>query len=368
MFEWLRHRGLIAAADVLAGDASVTPRHSRNANFAVTAGDRSWFVKQAERVGPVHGPSVDVEARVLELIAASPAFAELAPFVPRLPVGASGGVLITELLEGETLRAAVRALATRSVPPAQVVGTVRDAAPSTDLATAGAMLGRSLATLHEAPLDAVSPLERTGHVHRTLPWFLHIAERSDARDGAHPDSLGGTLRALVIEHGFAEPLAAIVADWRRDAFIHGDIKGENVVLTPNGPVLTDWETADVGDADWDVAGLLHTCLALWVVSMPAEEALDGATLATRAGLDPDAMAPMLRGFWKAYAGARGFASDDHVRLERVARLTAGRLVQAAAEHSSDDTLSASARRLLQIARHTLDEPLEMLDEVLGMGS
>ena len=363
VFEWLRHRGLVHPTDVVAGAVSVTPRHSRNANFAVVAGDRAWFVKQGERVGPVHGPSVDVEAAVLELIASSPAFAALVPAVPRRAgPAATGGVLITELLGGETLRSALRAEAMKT-PPTSAGERRVGAGVASDLVSVGDALGRVLGALHEVPLEAVRTLEEGGRIHHAVPWFLTIAEREDA----HPDSLGGRLRALVIEHGFAEPFAAAVGDWRRDAFTHGDVKGENVVLTANGPVLTDWETADVGDGDWDVAGLLHACLALWVVSMPGGGGLDGAALAARADVDPDAMKPMLRAFWGAYATARGVVPDDRARLERVARLVAARLVQGAAEHS-DGVPSAPALRLLQIARHLVDEPLAVLDELLGLGA
>lgn len=116
-----------------------------------------------------------------------------------------------------------------------------------------AEVGRLLAVVHTADASAWEcPVRR--------PWIL------DVPAGRIPAMYDGNLPAIRLVEQIAQPgpIAATIADldreWAARAVIHGDVKFDNILVTPDGMFLVDWELAGPGDPAWDLAGVVDGLL------------------------------------------------------------------------------------------------------------
>jgi hypothetical protein len=161
------------------------------------------------------------------------------------------------------------------------------------------------------------------------------------------------LAAARSDRDLMQSITELRREWRFEHLIHGDIRGANVlVFESEGHRLAfrliDWELADVGDAAWDVAGVVQHALLHWLESV---------------WHDPSAWEVpwevarrWVQSFWEAYAQAREFDEGKAIEeYRRVTRFAGMRLLQSALEHAYEaDTLNAMARHLLEWGRRILD--------------
>jgi aminoglycoside phosphotransferase (APT) family kinase protein len=157
--------------------------------------------------------------------------------------------------------------------------------------------------------------------------------------------------------------------------IHGDIKWENVIIQPRDPEnseqnlrLIDWETADLGDAAWDVGGALQSYLSFWVFSMPVTSEAKAPELVEHAKLPLEAMQPSIRRFWKMYVDSMqltGAAAAEW--LERSIKFAAARMIQTAYEYMYySPQLTPSAVYLLQVSLNILTNPTRAISDLLNL--
>lgn len=309
--------GLLSTGDVVDGDLTVHDLSRSNAVWLVDGGPGLRYVVK------VSGPERDdlqgssrVEAQLYEGVAADPVLRAEAP-LPML-VGRYGDLLVLAPV-GEDIGLG---LAQR----------LRDkGATARDGRLFGDALGRWRAVAGRLP--------RTGLAGRR-PWVMTAlhGDRPPFLD-EHPGTrrLGELLRP---EPVLREALAGAASGWRRDAVIHGDVRWDNAVVATDPAsgaerlLLVDLEFADVGEAAWDLAGVLAEPLSV---------------AATEGGVGPDetfrvpdrrgvgrhlrALRPFLGCFASAYRGAAGPATADD-DLDRAAGLVPARLVQIAFQHAA----------------------------------
>jgi len=241
----------------------------------------------------------------------------------------------------------------------------------TDLA--GEELGSALGTYHagitlargnETPDVAVFP--------KCAPWILSFHHQSFPTSEL-ARSLAQLRTVLQDFAGFAERLDQLRTDWRIDCLIHGDIRWENCLLYPDPAhggrlhfKLIDWETADFGDACWDIGGVLQAYLSSWVFSMPDGNEIPARELVARARYPMDQMQSAVDAFWRAYISRRGLAERaSRDLLIRSMTFAAARLVQTAGEFSMHGAqLSQYAVRLLQLSYNILESPSEGVERLL----
>jgi aminoglycoside phosphotransferase (APT) family kinase protein len=146
--------------------------------------------------------------------------------------------------------------------------------------------------------------------------------------------------------------------------MHGDIKSDNVLVVPPAEGqggsrvrLVDWELAQVGDAAWDVAGMLQDFVMFWVLSMPGDAA-SADEMANRARYPISALQPAVRAFWRAYRDAAGLAAGEaEATLRRAVRFAGARLIQSAYEMGqASHALPRASVLLLQISANLLAQP------------
>jgi hypothetical protein len=343
---YLLHRGLLHAADVVAGDVQVASSARRNSNFVVRSRRGPAYVLK-QGLGAARSATIEHEAAIYAGLCCR---AGLARHLPRYHgYDPERHILSLELVgDGRTLRehAARRA----GCPPALA-----------------ARLGEALAHLHsQSPAGVDAPPSRA-------PWVLEI-HRPDL--AFYRELSAANLRVIEIVQQYADfgrLLDALRAGWRASCLIHGDLKWDNVLVAtgPSGrhvprPVLVDWEMAALGDPAWDVGVLLGEFLAFWLLSIPltGETPPERATELARYPLAE--LRPALRAFWAAYRQARApCAAGDE--LERAVRYGAAWLLQTAIERTQlAIQVPGALIVMLQLSLNLLQDPRNAADQLLGL--
>jgi hypothetical protein len=346
--DFLLERAALEPEDVVDRGLSVTEVPRRNANFAVRRrGAPGLFVKQSRAEDAFQAMSLHVEGTVARATAGDPAFARVAALSPGLRLyDPEERVLVLDLVEGEDLAS----LAAREggVPPAVACA-----------------LGEAVGSLHrDVPREAAE-----GGPGPQQAWILSLPLLADEQLPAAGRQAAMELRRVArTDEALREGLRALREDWRSDAFVHGDLKWENVVVSGEGEELriklVDWELGGYGDAAWDVGGLLHAYLRAWVAAMPAD-----ALAAGTAPADPrelEAMAPSIAAMWAGYRAAAE-PGDPAAALLRGVRFAGARLLQTAFEHAAGATvLTGHAAGLAQLAANVLARPADAGVALFGL--
>jgi hypothetical protein len=346
LFYYLGDQGLLpdGAASVVASDLWIVPDVRRNRTFQVIRrGGDGLFIKQARSWAPDAVASLAAEAHWLTRFRDDPALAPSAALAPRLLYyDADRYVLVLELIaDAQTLTAAP--------------GGILAPGPAGHL---GATLGGAQQALAADPLQNQEPGTCPP---APRPWILHPPTPAVA-SGISP----GQAHALAILQrypAFGSGLAALAAAWQTTTLIHGDLKGDNCLLSApaaggEAPLirLVDWEFAGWGDPAWDAGTLLAGWLAAWATAGPDPPAPSVA------------LQPSARAFWAAYTTARGDSGAEANQLrERAAGYAAARLAQSAYEvlHEAPQ-LSPPAVRLLQLSHNLLADPAAALHSLLAL--
>jgi hypothetical protein len=266
-------------------------------------------------------------------------------------------VLILELVNGRSLWAHYAATAAPGFP-----------------SDSAGPLGQALGILHRVFRESSSrPDPWMAKLLAAPPWIL-FAHRPTPEIFARlsPASLE-VLRLLQQDRPMTAGLDSLRGEWVADTLIHGDIKGDNVLVTAGlgedvRVHIVDWELVQVGDAAWDVGNMFRDFLGYWLLSVPLsgdltpEQMLDGAQIPL-ANLHP-----ATRAFWNAYCASAHLAADAAGDfLLRSVRLAAARMAQGAYELSAAaPTPSNLAIVMLQLAANILADPRDALLHLFGI--
>ncbi len=352
---YLIERGLLEREAIVDGDLVVADASRRNRNLKVLRRrGPSLFVKQPASPDPQAAATLRREATCFELAARHPGWAALRELVPEyFGYDDRRRLLVLGLIEGG-----------RSA--AEGAGWYGPAA-----AVAGAA-GRALGRFHRAAgeLAAAAP---EGAFPGSPPWIL-LAHRTEP--SWMPATAPGQLQLLGwlrVEPRVHRAFESLLAGWRTEALIHGDLKWDNLVLTGAADApearIVDWELADLGDPAWDLGALLQTFVAYPVLSMPPAAGPAGAP----AELHPAvwaAVQPAATALWRGYVEGRGLASEAAAELlGRALRLAGGRAVLGAYEHLHQaPALTPQAVALTVAGLDLTEHPAEWGGRLFGGGA
>lgn len=354
---YLLDRGLIDRAAAVDGDLLIVDASSRNRNFKVVSRrGPSCFVKQVQQPDPQSIAFLQREASCAWLAANDPQYAALAPLIPAFRhYDQARHILVLELLpDGESMGEHHRRLGRFPLEPA-------------------ARLGKALAAYHAG----VRPEEGQGSAAlfpRAMPWILSAHRMAGSSLNSSPANQ--QLVQIIARYGdFHTHLDALRARWRYDAFIHGDMKWENVLVYPhNGDVadleikIVDWETADVGDAAWDVGAIIQAYLTFWILSLPIAPGASPAQFLGNAMYPIEGMQPAVRAFWLAYVQAAAVpVAAQRELLARSTGYAAARMLQTAYEYMHQaPQVTSNALALLQVSLNILPDPAGAAAELLNL--
>jgi hypothetical protein len=215
----------------------------RHTTTLVSAGARSWLVKQ--RGAPLITESVSLEAEALfyRWLAANRTPDELASCIPTLEHAfAQDSVLVFEGFPSHTTASACLR-----------IGFV-------DTEMMPDRIGRALGRLHSMT-GAAAPGELPEVRNPVSIYTTCTPEMLVNR----PGSFRELLRLLQIDPTLATRLQELRDSWSPRALIHGDLRLDNILVpldasSSAGPLIVDWEFAGIGDPRWDGATLIGSYL------------------------------------------------------------------------------------------------------------
>ncbi len=340
---FLMDRTLLGADELASGRVSVLDASRRNRNFKVMRqGATGLFVKQMRDMQTDAMLTLKREAACYEIARDTP---EVARIMPRLiRYDENRHTIVLELLpDAESLLAYH---GRHKGFPVEI----------------GRMLGEGIGLYHAKAGALVENEKLKPLLLRQTPVILTLGR------GGHDilsrfGRIGPVVSAVLQQHrDFEGLLDALGAEWRFDSLIHGDMKWDNVLVFPGENGLdfriADWEMADFGDAAWDVGAVLQSFLSTWIMSMPIASGLAPEAYIGMAAQPLEAMRPVLKAFWEAYAKTRGFNDEQGRReLARCMRFGAARLTWSAIEQRLYvSQLDPAATALLQVSLNILKDP------------
>jgi Ser/Thr protein kinase RdoA (MazF antagonist) len=351
---YLLERKLIHQDAVLDGQLTVTSVARRNRNLRVETAAGGYLIKQP--YDPAEGGyhTLRSELGFYAFCRQEPAAAAMSDVLPRLAFfDSERSLLALDLLPAATgLWQRFWAGGSQAFP-----------------FEIGRQVGRTLGVVHRtfrdpALLAALALWRRSPDV----PWVMKVHQPGPELLATISPANYQTLRILQTQGQLAESLDRLQGEWLPDTVIHGDVKSDNILVSPPAEPergagaaemvrLVDWELVQRGDPAWDVAGVFQDAVLFWINGM-ALEAGEVSAMAASARFPWGILQSYLRSFWQGYRQTAGLAADlENASLLRAVAFSGARLVQTAFEaaHQSD-TLPAQAVLLLQVSANLLADP------------
>jgi hypothetical protein len=332
---YLREIGLLSTTDFLAHEVVVVPRERRNANFAIY---------------------IDHELRLF-LKCYSHALGQTSEMAAYSALSNSifaSQHMVSLLHTNHSKRISVFSSIAEAQPIWQIF--VRDGADTPELIRFCDAVGRSIAHFHRMDLSATVPTSANSPPFRCskpgafalgAPSLSLIAEFSNS----DLQLLSMIQSEIWIHAGTA------ISEWTPNGLIHGDLKLDNILCKVNGKdadidtFIVDWESAQIGEFAWDIAGIIQDLIAL--------------PLRIHHGHDLSRIRPYLRAVIEGYAAVLPGRVDQQL-LIRVIKLVAIRLLQTAHEISRhSDQLLRPVVLIAQLCQNIFKDPVSSTHALMG---
>lgn len=170
-------------------------------------------------------------------------------------------------------------------------------------------------------------------------------------------------------------LDEIESMWTQETIIHGDIRFDHVIASQikkdsglDTIRFVDWEMADVGDPAWDIAGILHDLIILWVLSMRSAGKASPEDLVSSTESLLQNIQLSVRSFMVGYNKYQQLPTlSNEALLLRCIKYLALRLLQRVHESLQfERELSITSTCVLQLSLNILREPQQAAVYLLGI--
>lgn len=353
---YLLECGLLSTQSIIDSDLYVFERSYRNANFMVVSEQGpSYLVKQG--LDKITAASVDHEAKVYEFLTTYPGRGEFLRCLPRCyHHDDREHIIVLEMVRGgENLDSRFWRVGRFSTALAAEVGV-------------------ALALLHHTTRACAEGIVEPPRSLYLPPTILNIHR---PRLTQYNSASAANIQLLLIAQqlpGMGEELDRTMAEWKADAFVHGDIKWANLVTTTRFKgkkcelKIVDWELAGVGDPCWDTGSIFSEYLSLWLRSIPITGKDPPERFLSLASYPLPRMQPAIRAFWHSYTSAMGLSLPVAAQwLMRAVKYCGARLVQTAFEEGQVVAeLNGNIITLLQLALNVMRRPQQAASRLLGI--
>lgn len=339
---YLVDRGLLDTKSIIEGDLRVVDASRRNRNFQIIRrNDASLLMKQPNTFDANNITTVKKEALLYLLMQTEPDFMALKDMSPRiLDFDDQNNILMTEFIANAQSLNNYNYFSSRGILRKEDY----------------VELGRLVATYHKAFREKVSvimnksssSIDNNNNNTKSKLRFLQdgfVPAASIVRPGPEifRDISSANLKLLKVVQQYPtlyESLEELYSGWRRETLIHGDIKWDNVIISPkegnNGSGfkmnIVDWESASIGDPAWDIGSIFQEFLKFWLYFLPTTGRESAEQLITSTSYPISNIQPAIRAFWSAYAKNSGIGGREaNELLIRSTKFCAARLVQSAYE-------------------------------------
>lgn len=351
--QYLLDRNLVTLQSIVEGDLTISNAARRNRNLRVARTDGpGYLVKQPDDPTLGGAYTLQQEANFYAFCQQETAVAAMQTLLPRmLYCDAEQSLLAIELFENALPLWSYYYQFEAGSFPAGVAGT----------------LGRALGVLHDTfHTPGLADDSRLGWLRRDLPWVMQVHKPGPEMLAVLSPANYQTLGILQTQEGLSGRLDGLRRLWKPQAVIHSDIKSDNVlVLPPRADAGTDlpeirvidWETVQIGDPAWDLAGALQDFILFWVCSMN-QMLRTSEEMVMSARYPLSVLQPALRALWRGYrSAARLTPAEANALIARATVFSAARLIQSAYEHAQNSRdLPVGSVLLLQISANLLADP------------
>jgi Phosphotransferase enzyme family len=359
----LLEQRLIESSWIIDGDLTLHTVPRRNRNLRVEGpGGLGYLIKQYD---PAIGGrnTLRAEADFLEFCRIEPATEEVARSMPRLIYrDVDQSYFVYELIPD--------AVTLHSRWQSRDIG----ATGLNEVRAFGQALGNAYRCFGQIDRNGDSRLD---WLSQKPPWVFEIHRPKPSILAGSSRATLDTIRLLQSQQILGDQLDCLCQAWHCRSVIHGDIKLDNVLISPSESkgwagaaelYIMDWEMVQFGDPAWDLAGALHDFLVLWIASMPAAIDLSADEMIAKAGLPLSVVRNATRTLWPAYRDAAWLNPVEFDGfLLRAVTYSAARLIQSAYEMSYGmDTPSGHTVLLLQVSAHILAGPERAQVELYGI--
>lgn len=344
---FLLRRGLVRTEEVFASRvvAEAIPRRNRNLRVVITDGN-GFFVKQPETETPNSRQTLRAELAFYSNYAS--VRCPVSDYLARVVLYDSAEpLLVLELLpDYDNLWAYYRSFPPHRFP----IHIVRT-------------FGHRLGGIHRALADRESDHpDRSQEQCQKLPWVAHAHKPSPEFLSTLSPAALSVLGILQNSTVTSEGLERIGQLWESDTVIHGDIRGDNILVREGDDAddlrIVDWELAGIGDRAWDVASFLQDLVAFWLGGLPLGGQQELTEIAAESSLPWPVFQSACRAFYEGYLAAAG--CDDilgQVHATKVVYFTAARMVQFSLEMTAESAeIAPVVVLLLQVCENLFGDP------------
>lgn len=352
---YLLSRSLVTPQCVVEGNVAVVDISRRNHNFKIISPAGCYLLKQA--VGLDRVETVAREASIHQMLSLETATNGFVRYLPKFHAyDAEQHILILEFVkDAETVR------------------------------EQHGRAGRASAHTAEQVADALAALHRVSSVNVDPNWEA-LTLRLPALSLHRPDlMIFRTVSSARVEfvkiiqrqRKLGELLDKLREEWKSDVFIHGDVRGDNILI-PAQPAsgrkcwlkIVDFEYACKGDPAWDVGSVFAEYLSYWFFSFPFIGGARPDRFLGLAGCPLEKVQPLIRSFWLRYVFSMGLEKwkSDYLLL-RAVKYCGARLLHMALETTyASNSIAANQICLLQVGTNVLLQPEEAAVELLEIRS
>jgi thiamine kinase-like enzyme len=207
---------------------------------------------------------------------------------------------------------------------------------------------------------------------KVLPWVLQL-NRYKANEFFANNPFSEKIIRLIKENDLLlNEIVSLSKSWQFTHLIHGDVKWINFLIVKNEKgyqqKLIDWELADIGDPLWDVAGLLQSYLATWVLGFDTTDPHSFELPDHMKSFDIKIMQPSAKAFLYKYLELQEYLESEHMDFFiKTMQLTAARIIQTSVEGVTfNSKIESNSMRFIQLAFNILKDPIVALDELFNI--
>lgn len=218
-------------------------------------------------------------------------------------------------------------------------------------------LGRSIASYHKL-LQSHFVNKKFNFVSRMAPPNIVVVRPTPSLLSILSAANLDLIRIIQHDPELVKEIEKVYFNWDRHTIINGDLKWDNVLLYKRDDLnqfdikIIDWELIEFGDPAWDIAGILHDFLIIWINSLNIT-GIKKHDLDISMYYPLDKMKKAMRNFWRGYLqGMEINARAANTLLLKSARYCAARLVQKTYEmHANSSSLSNKGLYIIQLSRN-----------------
>lgn len=339
LISYLINKAFVNANDVVTGDFTFHQVISRNSIFKVSLGKgNGLFIKQLQNMSAHEIYWMQKDATAHYLFHKSDCYPETQKYIPKY----HGYDSFSHVL---------------------VLDFFKEAIDLYNLATKHKVLSHQHAeqiadifiSFHKDIEEEIGTNKSLQFYNKEVPFILRLPEFVNEQNPKEK-----VFEIIKDDYILREGLDQLYREWKGNSLIHGDIKLANFLVTNNGNneevKLIDWETSNVGDPLWDVAGLIQSYLSTSIFSQHLK--LNEQDTESDKQISLAEYERAIKAFWKRYSKHYSWNEELEKIEVKIMRFTAARLLQTAKEFNPDNSteLVSGTTQVIDLARTIFKDP------------